>query len=196
MRNRVLGAMLVALGTVPVLAQIDWNAPFPPHQVIDNVYFVGTEALGTFLITTPEGHILVNSNFEDTVPSIRRSVEALGFQFSDISIVLGNHAHDDHMQADAMIKDLTGAEVMIMREDVPALRTIRPGGKEHPIDRVLQDGDEVTLGGTTLVARSTAKPTPTAAPPTRRRRVSRGDWTMRASMAISNPSRFPSSIIA
>jgi metallo-beta-lactamase class B len=147
----------VAAIAVPAaaLAQTDWNAPFPPHRVIDNVYFVGTESLGTFLITTPEGHILINSDFESTVPSIRRSVEELGFDFEDIEIVLGSHAHGDHMEADALVKELTGAQVMAMEQDVPALRNMRPGGKEHPIDRVLRDGDTVTLGGTTLTAHLT-----------------------------------------
>ena len=76
----------------------------------------------------------------------------LGFSFDDIRIVLGSHAHADHVEADALIQELTGAEVMAARGDVPALREIRPGGKEHPIDRILDDGDEVTLGGTTLTA--------------------------------------------
>jgi metallo-beta-lactamase class B len=133
----------------------DWNAPFPAHRIIDNVYFVGTAQLGSFLITTPEGHILVNSDFESTVPSIRRSVEELGFEFGDIEILLGSHAHGDHMEADALVKELTGATVMAMEQDVPALRAMQPGGKPHPIDRVLRDGDEVTLGGTTLTAHRT-----------------------------------------
>lgn len=130
----------------------DFNKPFPPHRVIDNVYFVGTDALGSFLITTPAGHILINSDFETTVPEIRRSVAELGFKFEDIKILLGSHAHGDHMEGDALVKQLTGAEVMAMAEDVPALRAMRPRGKEHPIDRVLHDGDHVTLGGTTLTA--------------------------------------------
>jgi metallo-beta-lactamase class B len=133
-------------------AQTDWNAPFPAHRVIDNVYFVGTAQLGSFLITTPAGHILVNSDFESTVPSIRKNVEELGFKFSDIKILLGSHAHGDHMEADALVKQLTGATVMAMEQDVPALRAMQPGGKPHPIDRVLHDGDHVTLGGTTLTA--------------------------------------------
>jgi metallo-beta-lactamase class B len=82
-------------------------------------------------------------------------VEALGFTFEDIAIVLGSHAHGDHMEADALVKELTQAEVMAMRQDVPALRAMRPGGKDHPIDRILHDGDEVTLGGTTLTAHRT-----------------------------------------
>jgi metallo-beta-lactamase class B len=135
---------------------IDWNKPFPPHKIIGNVYFVGSEQLGSFLITTPEGHILINSDFEETVPVIRAAVEKLGFRLSDIKILLGSHAHPDHMQGDALVKELTGARVMAMEQDVPALSAIKPGNKPHPIDRVLHDGDEVKLGGVTLVAHLTA----------------------------------------
>jgi metallo-beta-lactamase class B len=98
---------------------------------------------------------LINSDFESTVPSIQRSVAELGFDFEDIAIVLGSHAHGDHMEADAMIKNMTGAQVMAMAEDVPALRAMQPGGKPHPIDRILNDGDQVVLGGTTLTAHRT-----------------------------------------
>jgi len=136
--------------------QTDWNKPFPPHKVIGNIYYVGSEQLASFLITTPEGHILVNSGFETTVPVIREAVEKLGFRFTDIKILLGSHAHGDHMEGDALVKELTGAQVMAMEQDVPALRNMRPGNKEHPIDRVLKDGDEVSLGGVTLVAHLTA----------------------------------------
>ncbi len=128
---------------------------FPPHRMIGNIYYVGTETLASFLITTPEGHILVNSMYERNVPTIKKSVEDLGFKFSDIKIVLGSHAHADHMEGDALVKAMTGAQVMAMAEDVPALQAMRPGGKPHPIDRVLHDGDQVTLGGTTLVAHLT-----------------------------------------
>jgi metallo-beta-lactamase class B len=71
----------------------DWNAPFPAHKVIGNVYFVGSAELASFLITTPQGDILINSDFEATVPVIRASVEKLGFKFTDIKILLGSHAH-------------------------------------------------------------------------------------------------------
>ena len=134
----------------------DWSKPFPPHQVIGNVYFVGSNNLGSYLITTPEGHILVNTDFEETVPVIRAAVEKLGFKLTDIKIILGSHAHGDHMEADAMVKELTGGRVMAMEQDVPALKKITPGGKPHPIDRVLHDGDEVKLGGSTLTAHLTA----------------------------------------
>jgi metallo-beta-lactamase class B len=137
------------------VAAIDWNKPFPAHKVIGNMYFVGSEQLGSFLITTSEGHILINSDYEETVPVIRAAVEKLGFKFADIKILLGSHAHPDHMTGDALVKQLTGASVMAMAEDVPALQNIRPGGKPHPIDRVLHDGDTVALGGTTLTAHLT-----------------------------------------
>ncbi|HTW63315.1 MAG TPA: subclass B3 metallo-beta-lactamase [Bryobacteraceae bacterium] len=133
-----------------------FNKAFPPHKVIDNIYYVGSQSLASFLFVTPQGNILLNSCFEATVPVIRASVEKLGFKFTDIKILLGSHAHADHMQGDAMVKELTGAKVMCMAEDVPALMKIRPENKPHPLDRTLHDGDEVKLGGTTLVARLTA----------------------------------------
>jgi len=133
----------------------DQTTQFPPHKIIGNIYYVGTKSLAAFLIVTPQGHILVNSTYERNVPTIQKSVEQLGFKFSDIKILLGSHAHGDHQEGDALVKELTGAQVMAMAEDVPALRAMRPGGKEHPIDRVLHDGDTVALGGTTLVAHLT-----------------------------------------
>jgi metallo-beta-lactamase class B len=163
MRKPKLVSLLAAglIGGVTLVAvaqrgQTDWNKPFPPHKVIGNVYFVGSEQLASFLITTPEGHILINSGFETTVPVIRAAVEKLGFRFTDIKILLGSHAHGDHMEGDALIKELTGAQVMAMEQDVPALRNMRPGNKAHPIDRMLKDREEVKLGGTTLTAYLTA----------------------------------------
>jgi metallo-beta-lactamase class B len=133
----------------------DMTAPFPPHKVIGNIYYVGTKSLAAFLIVTPQGNILVNSTYERNVPTIQKSVEQLGFKFSDTKILLGSHAHGDHQEGDALVKQLTGAQVMAMAEDVPALQAMTPGGKAHPIDRVLHDGDTVSLGGTTLVAHLT-----------------------------------------
>jgi metallo-beta-lactamase class B len=131
------------------------NKPFPAHKVVGNIYFVGTADLGSYLITTSEGHILVNTDYETTVPQIRNGVGELGFKFTDIKIILGSHARGDHMEGDAMVKVLTGARVMAMEQDVPALKRITPGGKPHPIDRVLHDGDEVKLGGATVTAHLT-----------------------------------------
>src|SRR5271169_2321723 len=138
----------------------DQTTQFPPHKVIGNVYYVGTASLASFLVTTPQGHILINSTYERNVPVIQKSVEQLGFKFSDIKILLGSHAHGDHMEGDAMVKQLSGAQVMAMAEDVPALQAMKPGGKPHPIDKILHDGDEVSLGGTTLVAHLTPGHTP------------------------------------
>jgi metallo-beta-lactamase class B len=133
----------------------DQSTAFPPHKIIGNIYYVGTRTLTSFLVVTPQGAILINTTYERNVPVIQKSVEQLGFKFSDIKIVLGNHAHGDHQEGDALVKQLTGAQVMAMAEDVPALQAMKPGGKAHPIDRILHDGDQVTLGGTTLVAHLT-----------------------------------------
>jgi metallo-beta-lactamase class B len=133
----------------------DQTMQFPPHKIIGNIYYVGTRTLSSFLVVTPQGNILLNSTYERNVPTIEKSVEQLGFKFSDVKILLGTHAHGDHQEGDALVKQLTHAQVMAMAEDVPALQGIKPGGKEHPIDKMLHDGESVTLGGTTLVAHLT-----------------------------------------
>src|SRR6202166_1044572 len=134
----------------------DETTQFPPHKIIGNIYYVGTRTLSSFLVVTPQGNILIDSTYERNVPGIEKSVAQLGFKFSDIKILLGSHAHGDHQEGDALVKKLTGAQVMAMAEDVPALQAMKPGGKEHPIDKILHDGESVTLGGTTLVAHLTA----------------------------------------
>jgi metallo-beta-lactamase class B len=158
--HKLIFAFATLFGTSLACSQTDWEAPFAPHQMIDNIYYVGTEGLATYLIVTDEGHILVNTDFERTVPILKANVEALGFRFEDIKIILGSHAHGDHMEGDALAKQMTGADVMAMAEDVPLLKNMRPGGREHPVDRMLQDGDEVALGGTVLTAHLTAGHTP------------------------------------
>ena len=136
-------------------SEADRVTAFPPHRIIGNIYYVGTNTLSSFLIVTPQGHVLMDSTYERNVPTIEKSVAQLGFKFSDVKILLGNHAHGDHQEGDALVKQMTGAQVMAMAEDVPALQAMKPGGKEHPIDKVLHDGDAVVLGGTTLVAHLT-----------------------------------------
>jgi metallo-beta-lactamase class B len=136
-------------------APADQTTQFPPHKIIGNIYYVGTKTLSSFLVVTPQGNILIDSTYERNVPVIEKSVTDLGFKFSDIKILLGNHAHGDHQEGDALVKQMTGAQVMAMAEDVPALQAMKPGGKEHPIDKVLRDGEQVTLGGTKLVAHLT-----------------------------------------
>src|SRR5580658_838137 len=79
---------------------------FPPHKIIGNMYYVGTEALGSFLVVTPAGNILIDSTYEVNVPGIQKSVEQLGFKFADTKILLGSHAHGDHQEGDALVKQL------------------------------------------------------------------------------------------
>jgi metallo-beta-lactamase class B len=129
-----------------------WNDPFPPHKVMDNLYYVGTKELASFLFVTPAGNILMNSNYEASVPVIKANVEKLGFKFSDTKILIAGHAHPDHVEGDAMVKELTGAQVVVGRVDEAKTKEFRPGGKEHPIDRLVDDGETVSLGGTTLTA--------------------------------------------
>jgi metallo-beta-lactamase class B len=137
-------------------SEADQTTAFPPFKIIDNIYYVGTRTLSSYLIVTSAGNILIDSTYERNVPVIQKSVEQLGFKFSDTKILLGNHAHGDHMEGDALVKQLTGAQVMAMAEDVPALQAIKPGGKEHPIDKILHDGDVIELGNARLVAHLTA----------------------------------------
>jgi metallo-beta-lactamase class B len=125
------------------------------------VYYVGTESLSSFLVTTPQGHILINSIFERNIPTIQDSIQKLGFKFEDIKIVLGSHAHGDHQEGDGLIVKLTGARAMAMAEDIPLLQSMRsPGGIPRPMYESLRDGGEVKLGDVTLTAHHTPGHTP------------------------------------
>lgn len=156
MRKSIL--VLITLSFLPLrafsqaAAPAGWNDPFPPHKIMDNFYYVGTKELASFLIVTPQGLILMNSDYESSVPVIRKNVEDLGFKFTDIKILIAGHAHPDHVEGDALVKQLTGAQVIVGRVDAPRTAEFRPGGKEHPIDRLVDDGESVTFGGTTLTA--------------------------------------------
>lgn len=131
------------------------NSAFPPHQVIGNIYYVGTADYASFLITSDQGHVLINPDFEDSVPLIQKSVEQLGFKFQDIKIILISHAHGDHCAGTARAKELSGAQVMVMDADAPVMEHGGAGRGAFPavkVSRVLHDRDEVRLGGNTLVA--------------------------------------------
>ena len=137
------------------------NKQFTPHKIVGNVYYVGTESLAAFLVTTPAGHILINSIYERTVPTIQDSVQKLGFKVEDIKILLGSHAHGDHQEGDGLVVKMTGARAMAMAEDIPGLQAMRsPGGIPRPMYETLHDGSEVTLGGVTLTAHLTPGHTP------------------------------------
>ena len=143
-----------------------WTEPFPPFRIAENLYYVGSKGLANYLITTPNGHILINSNLEASIPLLQASVAKLGFKFSDIKILLISHAHWDHNAGSAKIKELTGATYMVMEPDVSVVESggktdfqyaDDPNGLYPPtkVDRVLQDGDQVKLGDAVLVARLT-----------------------------------------
>ena len=141
-----------------------WNRDVPPYRVIDNIYYVGSNEIAQFLITTPEGHFLLDGGFESSVPRLRAEIASLGFRFEDIKYLLTSHAHIDHAQGDALIRELTGAKVVASRLDA---ETLVAGGKGEavydgvyrwtpcPVDRVVADGEEVSLGGTKLTAHLT-----------------------------------------
>lgn len=162
-------------------APASWTTPVAPFQIADNLYYVGSEDLASYLVVTPGGNILINANLDSSPPQIRASVEKLGFRWGDIKILLNSQAHSDHMGGAAAIVRETRAQTMVMDGDVDVVES---GGKTDftapsppskmlfapvRVDRVLKDGDTVTLGGVTLTARKTAGHT-------------RGctTWTMRA----------------
>src|ERR1017187_7678732 len=153
MRKFLLSVALLSLFSVVAVSQPKgWNDAVPPFRIMDNLYYAGTKELASFLFVTPQGDILMNSNYESSVPVIKASVEKLGFKFSDVKILIAGHAHPDHVEGDAMLKELTGAQVVVGRVDADKTREFRPGGKEHPIDRLVDEGETVSLGGTTLTA--------------------------------------------
>ena len=139
----------------------DQTTPFPPHRVVGNIYYVGTKTLSSFLIVTPAGHILINTGLGDSVKQIRAGVEKLGFRFGDIKILLAMQSHYDHMAGMGEIVRLTGAKVYATEADAPIMED---GGRSDPslgkagwfppvkVDRRLEDGDVIELGGQELTA--------------------------------------------
>ncbi len=169
MNHRVSRALLPALFLIPLLAQkngvnLSWNKPIEPYRIAGNIYYVGTNFLASYLFVTPEGSILLNSDYEESVPLVRASIEKLGFHFRDIKYLLSSQAHNDHSAGNFLVKELTGARVLVMQGDDDIIANGGKGDfrfdgeiswKPCKVDRVLHDGDTVTLGGTTLVARHT-----------------------------------------
>jgi metallo-beta-lactamase class B len=133
------------------------NGLVPSHRIIANLYYVGNGGISTWLITSEQGHIMIDPGWERNVPSVQKNVESLGFRFHDIKIILASHAHPDHTEGAALVKKLTGAQLMVMAADVETVETGGTPESQGPmppvhIDRVLHDKDEVSLGGNTLVA--------------------------------------------
>ena len=145
--------------------------PFPPFRIAGNLYYVGTDDLASYLVVTPQGNILINSDLEANVAMIKASIEKLGFKFSDTKILLISHGHFDHAAGSKLIKQETRAKYMVMDEDVSLVES---GGKTDfhyandpsiyfpitKVDKVFHDGDKIELGGTILTAHLTAGHTP------------------------------------
>jgi len=159
----VLTFLLVA-SLLPAQSNPSWSRPFPPHRIAGNIYYAGTEDLACFLITTSEGHILINTGLADSVPLLRDSFQKLGFRLEDVKILLNMQAHFDHVAAMAEVRKISGAKVFATEADAPALED---GGKSDPVfgerarfapvpvDRRLKDGDTIRLGDVTLKVIST-----------------------------------------
>lgn len=147
----------LAIVAAPVFAQgnPDWHRGIPGFRIAGNLYYVGTADLAVYLISTPRGNILINSDFPEDVPTIKKSIQGLGLKYSDTKIVLISHAHADHDGATGIIKKETGAQLMVMDADVPDEESTAAGRPGAHVDRVLHDGDVVELGGSKLTARLT-----------------------------------------
>ncbi len=142
-----------------------WNEPVPPFRIAGNLYYVGPTEVTSFLITTPEGHILLDTGFVETVPQIAHNLALLGFKLHDVKFLLSSHAHYDHIGGLAELKKLTGATVVAMDRDADLLRRGGHGdfrfGDTLPfppveVDRVIHDGESVEIGGQKITARLTA----------------------------------------
>jgi len=155
------------------------NLPFPAYRVIGNIYYVGSSDIASYLVTTPAGHILINSGYEDTAPLIRDGILKLGFNLKDVKILLNSQGHFDHVAGQAAMQRLTGARIYSSATEVAVLET---GGRKDPrcggeytypavkVDHVIRDLEEVTLGGVALVAQLTPGHS-----------IGCTTWTMRAS---------------
>lgn len=138
-----------------------WTKPYEPFRIAGNLYYVGTHDLACYLIATAEGNILINTGLAGSVPMIRKNIEALGFRYGDIKILLTTQAHFDHVEGIAEIKRDTGAKMMALEGDVQVLTD---GGKSdflfagsYPfapvnVDRILHDRDTIKLGDTKVIA--------------------------------------------
>jgi metallo-beta-lactamase class B len=139
--------------------EASWRKPFPSYRVIGNVYYVGTSDLACFLITTPAGHMLINTGLADSVPLIRAGIQKLGFRMEDIKLLLTMQAHYDHVAGLAEIKRLTSARMLASEQDAPVLedggRSDFFLGKEGwftpvKVDALIKDGQAIQLGGSTV----------------------------------------------
>jgi len=141
-----------------------WNKPTEPFKMIGNVYYVGTDGLASYLITSPQGHILVDTVMPEATSQIKANIEKLGFKVTDIKYLLNTHAHIDHTGGLAEMKAASGAQLVAGEADKPLLEGgYYPGAREETalnfppvkVDRTVREGDQVTVGDVTLTARET-----------------------------------------
>jgi metallo-beta-lactamase class B len=141
-----------------------WNRPTTPFRIIGNIYYVGTEGLGSYLIRTEQGHILLDGGLVESAPLIAKNIEALGFALTDVKILLNSHAHFDHSGGLAELKRRTGARLVASEADKSALESGSYLGSEADhsldsvpvaVDRAIRDGAQVKLGDTTMTANLT-----------------------------------------
>lgn len=161
-----VSAILAILFSLPLLraqSHPEWTAPQKPFHIVGNLYYVGSRDLASYLVTTPDGNILINAGLVSSPRLIRASVESLGFRWADTKILLNGQAHFDHTAGSAAVIRQTGAKFMVMDGDAQVAETGGRAGFDHlplyppaHVNRVLHDGDTVTLGGVTLTAHKTA----------------------------------------
>ncbi len=156
-------------GAPPGGAANAMKAPFPPFHMIGNIYYVGSAGLACYIIKTSKGEILLDSGYPDMASQIEGNIQALGFQLSDVKILINSHAHIDHGGGMAELKTATGAKLVAMAEDAPYFENgdhndvVFADRSTFPpvhVDRVIHDGDTVALGDTTLTAHLTPGHTP------------------------------------
>ena len=171
LRHQLTKLLPVVLLFLPAIARAQadetsraWNLPVEPFRIVGNVYYVGAAEVSSFLITTPKGHILLDSGLAETVPLIQANLKKLGFKIEDVKILINSHAHYDHAGGLAELKELTGAKLMTSEADAALLASGGKGDfrwgddlsyKPVKVDRVLRDNDKVELGEVTLTARLT-----------------------------------------
>jgi metallo-beta-lactamase class B len=160
MTRRLLLSFLTVSAALLAQANPDWHREFTAFRIAGNLYYVGTADLAIYLITTPQGNILINSNFEQDVPLLKKSIAGLGFKYEDTKILLISHAHGDHDAAIGLIKRETGAKLEVMQQDVASEESTGRGRPGAHVDRVLHDGDTVELGGSKWTAHLTPGHTP------------------------------------
>lgn len=140
-----------------------WNAPIAPFNVIGNIYYVGTEGVSSYLIAAPQGHFLLDGAIAQSVPQIVANIRALGFDIRDVKYLLNSHAHIDHAGGLAGLQRASDAAMAASAADRATLEAGAIGygptaGMAFPpirVDRVVDDGDALSLGGVTLVAHMT-----------------------------------------